>query len=454
MNDSPLSRFLFLVFLFMAVAHILPLQAQPTVRNPFIREMVDEVSKDSIQKNIEKLVSYGTRHALSDTISDTRGIGAARRWVLSRFKAYAARSNGRMTARLDPFIVEKGPRVPHRVTMKNTMAILEGDDPEGGVLVVSGHIDSRVTDVMDSTSEAPGANDDASGVALVMELARIMSSRKFDATIIFVAVQGEEQGLLGAAHLAETLAADSSDVIAMFNNDMVGNTQASEIDRNSAKRLRLFSEPEPASETEEQARLRSYTGAENDSPSRQLARYIKSTGEAYVDDFEVTLNYRIDRYLRGGDHLPFTRQGFTAVRFCEMNENYLHQHQDIRVEHGEQYGDLPEYVNFAYTANIARVNLAALAELALAPRQPQNVGIKVELGNISTLTWDPPKTGKKPAGYVVLLRETYESMWQKSFQTAETEIELPYSKDNYFFAVQAVDRDGNKSLPVFPVPKR
>ncbi len=424
-------------------------------KNPLIEEMLSEVSVDSLESTIRKLVSFGTRHSLSETKSDTRGIGAARRWVLQRFETYAAQSDGRFEAYLDPFIVEKGRRIPYDVEMKNVMGVLKGSDPDDDrVFVISGHLDSRASDVMDSLSDAPGANDDASGVALVMELARIMSARSFPSTIIFVAVSGEEQGLLGATHLAGKLRADSANVVAVFNNDMVGNTRASEVDRVSDDRFRIFSETIPNYETEAMSRLRSYTGAENDSRSRQLARYIKSTGETYVDNFTVTLNYRIDRYLRGGDHLPFTREGFTAVRFCEMNENYLHQHQDVRMENDVQYGDLPEYVDFIYVQKIARVNLAALARLALAPYSPENVGIKVALGNVTTLTWEPPAAGKEPAGYYVLYRETHESHWTGRIFVEELNADLPYSKDNYYFAVQAVDAKGNASLPVFPRPVR
>jgi Zn-dependent M28 family amino/carboxypeptidase len=440
-----------LIFFFLSLS----VSGQVPEKNPVIEEMVSSISKDSLEANIRKLVSFGTRHSLSGTESDTRGIGAARRWVLSRFQAYAASSGGRMEASLDPFVVEKGRRIPYDVEMKNVMAILKGVDPQDDrTFVISGHLDSRVTDVMDSTSDAPGANDDASGVALVMELARVMAKQEFPSTIIFVAVQGEEQGLLGAAHLASSLKADSANVVAMFNNDMVGNTQASEVDRNSDDRMRIFSETIPNYETEQMSRMRSYTGAENDSQSRQLARYIKAASEAYVQGFTVTLNYRVDRYLRGGDHIPFTREGFTAVRFCEFNENYKYQHQDVREENGEQYGDLPEYVNYDYVHKIARVNLASLSSLALAPYAPENVGLKVSLGNISQLSWETPTKGEAPEGYYVLYRETSSPTWEGKVFVKDTSAELPYSKDNYYFGVQSVDKEGNASLPVFPAPAR
>ncbi len=424
-------------------------------KNDLVQTMLSEVSPDSIRQYVEKLVSFGTRHSLSETESDVRGIGAARRWVLAKFKEFSAASGNRLKAELDPFIVPAGRRIPYEVEMKNVMATLPGTDPaDDRVLIISGHIDSRVTDVMDSTSNAPGANDDGSGVALVIELARIMSQRSYPATIIFVAVSGEEQGLLGATHLADKLRSDSVNVIAMFNNDMVGNSVSSETNINDAGRMRIFSETIPAYETDQMSRMRSYTGAENDSRSRQLARYIKICGETYQPDFEVTLNYRVDRYLRGGDHIPFTRNGFTAVRFCEMNENYLHQHQDVRIEDDTQYGDLPEYVDYDYIASIARVNLSSLATLAMAPYEPENVGVKLELGNMSTLEWTAPSRGSEPAGYNILIRETYESNWTTALYVEDTSASIPYSKDNYFFAIQSVSSEGYVSLPVIPVPRR
>lgn len=423
--------------------------------NEAIAAMIQEISADSIEVKVRKLASFGTRHSLSETKSDSFGIGAARRWVQRQFEVYAKQSNGRMQVELDPFIVPPGRRIPYEVEMKNAMATLKGTDPnDDRVFVVSGHLDSRVSDVMDSTSAAPGANDDASGVALVMELARVMASREFPSTIIFLAVQGEEQGLLGASHLAEKLKKDSVNVVAMFNNDMVGNTFSSETELRDDSTVRVFSETIPLYETEDMEKLRKYSGAENDSKSRQLARYIKEVGETYVDDINVTLNYRMDRYLRGGDHLPFSKNGFTAVRFCEMNENYYYQHQDVRVEDSVQYGDLPEYVDFDYAAKIARVNLSALANLAMAPYEPVDVGLKVDLGNTTTLQWSAPEKGKTPKGYNILIRETYQPLWEKEIFVTDTTATIPYSKDNFFFAVQSVGEKGAMSLPVFPSPVR
>ncbi|UII31551.1 M28 family peptidase [Fulvivirga ulvae] len=424
-------------------------------KSEIIANMLDNVSADSIEATVRKLVSFGTRHSLSETKSDSFGIGAARRWVKSQFDRYADHSNGRMLVRLDPFIVPPGRRIPYEVEMKNVMATLKGSDADDDrIFVISGHLDSRVSDVMDSISAAPGANDDASGVALVMELARVMSATEFPSTIIFLAVQGEEQGLLGAAHLAEKLRSDSANVVAMFNNDMVGNTFSSETELKNDSSVRVFSETIPVYETEEMEKLRKYSGSENDSRSRQLARYIKETGEYYVDNFNVTLNYRMDRYLRGGDHLPFSKSGFAAIRFCEMNENYYYQHQDVRTENNQQYGDLPQYVNYEYAAQIARINLAALASLALAPYEPENVGLQVDLGNTTTLVWSAPNKGKAPKGYNILIRETYQPLWEKKIFVSDTTATIPHSKDNFFFAVQSVGEKGALSLPVFPAPVR
>ena len=348
-----------------------------------------------------------------------------------------------------------GGRISRAVTLKNVLATLPGtDENDSRVYIVSGHYDSRVSGSMDSTSFAPGANDDASGTAVAMELARVMSKNEYAATIIFAAVSGEEQGLFGAANIAKRAKAEAWNIDAMITNDIVGNSWSSGTDLKDNLRLRVFSEGVPAAETEAQARLRQSAGGENDSPARQLARYIKEIGERYVDQLNVTLIYRRDRFLRGGDHTPFSREGFTAVRLTEMNENYARQHQDVREEEGVQYGDLPEFVDYNYVAKVARTNMAVLANLASAPASPDSVGVMItRLTNDTTLRWAQPK-GKAPAGYYVLMRETHVPFWQRKFYTEKTEITLPYSKDNYFFAVQSVDADGHESLPIFPRPRR
>lgn len=433
--------------------------AQPVTvqRDADIVAMLEEVSAANLQTLVEKLVSFHTRHSLSNTTSDERGIGAARRWIKAELERYAETSGGRLRVEFDSFTVEPdGRRITRRVTMKNVLATLPGTDPnDDRVFLVSGHYDSRASGANDSTSFAPGANDDGSGTAVVMELARVMSRRRFPATIVFAAVAGEEQGLFGSKHLAERAQKEGWNVVAMITNDIVGNTRSSGTHLLDNSRLRVFSEGVPANEPERRVRLRRAIGGENDGPARQFARYIKEVGERYVDQMQVVLIYRRDRFLRGGDHTPFSRLGYTAVRFTEMNENFLHQHQDVREENGVQYGDLPEFVDFDYMAKVARINLAVLANLALAPAAPDSVGIVLRgLRNDTTLRWQVPR-GRRPAGYVVLMRETTHPVWQRKFFVGDvTEVTLPYSKDNYIFAVQSVDAAGHESLAVFPFPVR
>jgi len=425
-------------------------------RDEKITSMISQISAENLEKYVRKLVGFDTRHSLSTRTNQEKGIGAACNWVKSQFESFAQVSDGRLIVKLDSFFVEPdGRRITRKILMTNPMAILKGTDPnDNRVFIVGGHIDSRATEANDSTSTAPGANDDASGVAAVIELARVMSKYEFPATIIFVAFSGEEQGLYGATHLAKKAKEENWNLVAMLNNDMIGNSFSNETFLKDNMQVRVFSEGVPFYETDEMKNLRQSTHQENDSRSRQLARYIKEIGERYVDQLEIKLVYRNDRFLRGGDHTPFNRQGFTAIRFCEMNENYDHQHQNIRKENGIQYGDLPEFVDYEYARKVTSVNLAVLANLAFAPAQPQNVGIVVkEVTNKSTLKWEKP-VGKNPKGYFVLLRETFQPFWQKKIYTEQTEITVPYSKDNYFFAVQSVDENGHESLPVWPKPIR
>ena len=426
------------------------------VEDPEIKKMITEIKAENLEATVKKLVSLGTRHTLSDTKSKTKGIGAAQQWVKSEFDKYALESNGRLTAAIDYFTTPAdGKRVLKDSQLGNVMATLKGTDPtDNRVLVISGHLDSRVSDVMNIKSDAPGANDDASGVAAVMELAKVMSKRAFSATIIFVAVVGEEQGLIGARHLAETAKAENWNIIAMLNNDMIGNSLSSGTNLRDNTQIRVFSETIPFVETEDEAKMRKATSRDNDSPSRLLARYIKTVTEEYVDQLTVKLVYRNDRFLRGGDHTPFSQNGFTAVRFCEMNENFDHQHQDIRTENGIRYGDLVEFMDFDYLRKNTCSNLATLANLAWSPKSPVNVGIEVKnLSNSSTLSWNAPDD-KAQYGYQILMRETASPHWEKTFFIKDTKAEIPYSKDNYFFAVQAVDALGHASLPVFPIPIR
>ncbi|MDB5125684.1 MAG: Bacterial leucyl aminopeptidase precursor [Mucilaginibacter sp.] len=448
----------YLIFI-IPVLFILQGNAQTIIKqDASIKQMIDEVSAKNIEATIRKLVTFKSRHTLSDTTGKTEGSGAARNWIKAEMEKYAASSGGRMKVQFDTFTQPKGNRVDKPVHLKNVLAILKGSDPKDTrIYMVSGHYDSRITDVMDANGVEPGANDDASGTAVSMELARVMSKRSFPATIIFMSVVGEEQGLYGSTNVAKRAKAEKWDIDAMLNNDIVGNTHGMETDLKDNRSVRVFSEgvPSIAAGNERMIAGLISLGGENDSPSRELARYIKETGERYVDQLDVKLVYRRDRYLRGGDHVPFLQQGFTAVRFTEMNEDFTRQHQNVRTENGVDYGDLPDFVDYNYVQKVTRMNLSVLANLAMAPAEPQNVGIITSgLTNKTQLKWDAPKTGKKPAGYYVLMRETSSPVWEKKFYVTETTATLAYSKDNYLFAVQSVDAEGHESLPVFPKPVR
>lgn len=425
-------------------------------RDPQIANMVAAVSQDSLKSYIDKLVSFGTRSTLSTQSSTKEGIGAARNWVLQKFNEFAKNSGGRMTAIIDTVTIPAdGRRIDKPVLLGNVMATLKGTDPnDKRIFIISGHLDSRVTDVMNRTSAAPGANDDGSGTAAVIECARIMSRQSFPATIIFVAVSGEEQGLLGSGHMAAKAKKENWAIEALLNNDIVGSNNSNETEIINNTQVRVFSEGLPSFETEKHIKKILAQGLENDGKSRQLARYVKETGERYVDHLEVVLVYRYDRFLRGGDHLPFLQNGFTAVRITEMNENYTRQHQDLRVENGIKYGDLPEFIDYEYLRKNTAINLATLANLAKAPAAPENAKILVRnLSNQASITWNAPLTGNTK-GYYILMRETSSPLWQKKFFTTDTKITLPYSKDNYFFAVQSVNETGNESLPVVPEVSR
>ena len=442
------------LFLLLFISH--NNYAQTAIDDPEIKKMVTEVKAENLEATVRKLASFGTRHTLSDTKSNTRGIGAAQRWVKSEFDKYALESGGRLSATIDYFMIKAdGKRIATDSQLGNVMATLKGTDAtDNRVLIISGHLDSRATDVMDTKSDAPGANDDASGVAAMMELSRIMSKREFPFTLIFVAVTGEEQGLYGAKHLADVAKESKWNVIAMINNDMIGNSLSSGTNLRDNTKVRVFSETIPYLETEAEAKMRKATNRDNDSPSRQLARYIKTVTNQYVEQLDINLVYRNDRFLRGGDHTPFSQNGFTAIRFCERNENYNQQHQNLRTENNIKYGDLPEFMDFEYLRKITCSNLATFSNLAWSPKAPTNVVIEVkDLTNFSTLVWNAPE-GKPVYGYNILIRETATPHWEKAIFIKDLKSEIPYSKDNYFFAVQAVDELGHSSLPVFPIPIR
>jgi hypothetical protein len=418
--------------------------------------MVKEVNADSLQSYIKTMVAFGTRSTVSSVTDRKKGIGAARNWVLSKFEQWAAGSAGRLTAFVDTTTYPAdGRRVKEPINLGNTVATLKGTDPnDNRIFLISGHLDSRRTDVMDGANDAPGANDDGSGSAAVMECVRVMSRHSFPATIIFVTVSGEEQGLLGAGYMAKKAKTANWNIEAVLNNDIMGSNNSNETNIINNTQVRVFSEGLPAYELDKQAKNIRQLGLENDGKSRQLARYVKEVGERYVDNLEVKLVYRNDRFLRGGDHTPYVENGYAAVRITEMNENYNHQHQDVRAEKGVVYGDLPEFMDFEYLRKNTAMNLANLANLAKAPSMPQEVKVEVRnLTNGTQLSWKAPAAGR-PKGYFVLMRETTSAVWEKKFFVVGTEVNLPFSKDNYFFGVQSVSEGGNEGLAVVPVPGR
>lgn len=446
-------------------------QAQPDE----LQAMLAEVSPARIEARIRKLVGFGTRHTLSDIASDTRGIGAARRWITAELQACAKASGGRLQVEEQSFIEPAGNRLPQATELVNVVATLPGRGAsKGRHLVVSGHYDSRNSDVMDALGEAPGANDDASGTAVVMELACVMARRQFDATLVFMAVPGEEQGLLGAAQWARDARASGLNVEAMITNDIVGSSRG-DAGQHDPKRMRLFADGldplvrllmqaqanRPATDQPTLAAMQTellpllQAGANEDLPTHQLGRHLKAAAEAAMPGFTVQLIQRRDRYLRGGDHIPFLERGYAAVRFSEPFENFAHQHQNPRTENGVAYGDLPEFVDFAYVADVARANLAGFATLAWAPAPPQGVRLDASgLTNDSTLAWqasDDPEV----AGYRIVWRETDSAAWQQSRDVGKaTRVTLPVSKDNVVFGVQALSKQGYASLASYPLPRR
>ncbi len=445
------------IFLVMAALHSDAFGGDRTLRaggerqQANIKTIVKAISAERINTRIQKLVSFGTRHTMSETESDTRGIGAARRWIKSELEHCGA---GRLDVQFDSHIAPMGRRLSRPTEIVNVVATLKGKrDPER-MLVVSGHYDSRVSDVMDATSDAPGANDDASGTAAVMEMACVMAQYDFDATIVFMTVAAEEQGLIGAAHWAQKAKENNWQIAGMFTNDIIGSSRSDtgSIDK---KTVLLFAEGLPATkENSEFNRNLIATGGESDSPSRQLARHVKEVGERYVNNMKVNIIHRRDRYLRGGDHMPFLERGYAALRFTEPNEDYRHQHQDLRTENGVKFGDLPEFLDFAYIANVTRINAAALASLATAPASPSRVLMNTaQLENDTVLSWDANRD-HDIAGYRIVWRDTNSAFWQGGQDVGNvTQFRVKSkSKDNYFFGVQAIDHTGNRSVATFPMP--
>jgi Zn-dependent M28 family amino/carboxypeptidase len=423
-----------------------------------IKAALRQISSRHIEMDIEKLVSFKTRSTLSGqndaAISAGLGIGAARQWIKAEFNRYSRDCGGCLEVQTDTFTQPVSERIPAPLELTNVYAVLKGTNPQDAnrVVLVTGHYDSRNSTNENITDPAPGANDDASGTAVSLECARVLSKHKFPGTIIFLAVAGEEQGLYGSKHFAEFAKAQGWEIEAVLNNDIVGGDKSPGQD---AKTVRVFSESIPDGASDKDIRIIRALGGENDSPSRELARYIAQVAGAYQLSVAPLLEFRRDRYLRGGDHISFNEVGFPAVRLTEFRENYDHQHQNVRTENGVEYGDLPKFVDFDYVANVARVNAATLAALASAPAPPRNVRLRTkELVNDSTLQWDAPADGRA-IEYNVLWRATAAPEWQhsQSVQNA-TKATVPVSKDNVIFAVQALDPAGHRSLPVVPAPER
>lgn len=432
-----------------------PAQPNITAQQAQINKILGEISQQRIESHIRKLVSFGTRHTMSETESETRGIGAARRWIKAELERCGAGTP--LQVAFDSHVAPVSARISKPTEIVNVVATLPGTQAasKDRMYVVSGHYDSRASDVMDFTSDAPGANDDASGTAAIMELACVMAKYKFDATLVFMAVAAEEQGLIGARHWATQAREKGWNVAGMFTNDIIGSSRGDD-GKVDDKSVRLFAQSIPATkEMSEAVRQLVATGGENDSISRQLARHTKEQGERYVKGFKVSVIQRHDRYLRGGDHMPFLEQGYAALRFTEPAENFDHQHQDLRTENGKVYGDTIDHVDFRYIANVTKVNGAAMASLALAPSAPQEVKLRTAgLTNDSTLVW---KANAEPdlAGYRLVWRDTTSANWEGSKWVGNvTEATVDLSKDNVFFGVQAVDKDGNVSPATYPLPLR
>ena len=423
-----------------------------------IAAALHQILPERIRVNIEKLVSFGTRSTISaqdaSAIASGRGVGAAREWIKSEFERYSKDCGGCLEVKTDTFTEPAAERILQPTQITNVYAVLKGSDPENAkrIVLVTGHYDSRNSDTFNVKDDAPGANDDGSGTAVSLECARVLSKLRFPATIIFLTVAGEEQGLNGSLHFAKMAKKQGWDIEAVLNNDIVGGDKSTDQDHAV---VRVFSEGLPASASDQDVRRIRGLGGENDSASRQLARYIADIGRTYDAGVKPVLVFRLDRYLRGGDHYSFNQEGFTAVRFTEFREDFHHQHQNVRTENGIEYGDLLKFVDFDYVSHVARLNAATLASLASAPAPPANVHVLAkDLENDSTLTW-ASSPGGLASGYEILWRATSSPEWEHVEKTGNvTRTTLKLSKDNVIFAVRAVDAQGHRSLPVVPTPER
>jgi hypothetical protein len=424
--------------------------------DPKISAALMQISAQRIQANIEKLVSFQTRLTLSaqdpDSFKAARGIGAAREWIKSEFESYSRACGGCLEVKTDSFTEDPAERIPKPTVITNVYAVLKGSNPESAkrIVLVTGHYDSRNSDTFDVNGAAPGANDDASGTSVSLECARVLSQLKFPATIIFLTVAGEEQGLNGSGHFAKVAKSEGWNIEAVLNNDIVGGDRSPE---QNPGVVRVFSEGVPLTATDKDVRLIKNLGGENDSASRQVARYVSEVSRSYKTAVKPLLVFRLDRYLRGGDHISFNEQGYAAVRFTEYREGYNHQHQNVRTENGTEFGDQIKFVNFDYVADVARLNAATLASLASSPAPPGQVRLQTkQLENSSTLSW---VGNPGSASYEIVWRDTASPEWEHAQATGSaTRATLPLSKDNVIFAVRAVDAEGHRSLAVPPLPER
>jgi len=420
------------------------------------KQILNDISARNIQRSIHTLVGFGTRHTLSSQTDPNRGIGAATQWVYEQFQDAAAASGGRMTVEKQSFVQPPGPRNPNPVTVTNVLATLHGTQPESAsrMYLVSGHLDTRCTDVLDFTCDAPGADDDGSGVSAVLELARVMATHSFDATIVFAVFAGEEQGLFGSTFYANQAKAAGLNIAGMFSNDIIGSSLGQNGLRDR-RDVRLFADGPPPNETAAEAATRRTMGGENDTPARQLARFVRTEAQRAIPKMNVWIIYRRDRFLRGSDHTPFLDNRYPAARFTEPNEDFRHEHQNVRVENGVQFGDLEQFVDYDYIANVARVNAASLAALANGPAAPQ--AVKVEASTLSIDTQLEWQANPEPdlAGYEIVYRDTTEPYWSHVIPVGNvTNFTVKnITKDNFLFGVRAVDKNGNRSVVTFPVPK-
>ncbi|WP_417658263.1 M28 family metallopeptidase [Pseudidiomarina sp.] len=411
------------------------------------------VSAERIEHDIKKLVSFGTRHTLSETESDTRGIGAARRWIKAEFDRISAECGGCLEVYYQSRVISGEPRIPDPVEVVSVIAVQKGTVDPGRYVIMSGDIDSRVTDIMNYTSDAPGANDNASGVAGTLEAARVLSKYDFAGSIVYAALAGEEQGLFGGKIMAEQAQKDGWRIKAVLNNDMIGNIEGINGVINNTT-ARIFAEGTRQDETPEDVRRRRFMGGEVDSPSRNVARYIDWMADRYIPNLDTMVIYRLDRFARGGHHRPFNDLGYPGVRIMETNENYNRQHQDIRVEDGIAYGDTIDGVNFDYAAKLTALNAVSLAGMAWAPSPPAQVKIAGAVSPNTTLSWAAPSAAEKDLikGYRVYWRHTDAPNWEFSRYAGDvTEFTLENVViDNYFFGVASVSQDGFESPVVYP----